>query len=294
VPALVCLVGIAAALFRLRATLPLVLLAAVGALLGGRYVRNSHEAVLLSAPLFALAMESLASAAERRALGVLSMVLPLAVGILLPAIHLRLAPNALNTDFGVGSDGRLVPKETLSLLATLPPGRVIHDCSLGGYLIWRRVPVYCDGRAIALYTESDIERLYLPLFAGGEALEAVSDRYDIRYGLARPDSDFERALTRSPEWIPLAYDRESSLFVRRRAMARSAIEPVRYLNDPAWLRAYYAPVISDDARRAALSEAIGRALAISSASPTLRALLVYLGREFPRYAEVLQDQLDPR
>ncbi len=283
------------ALTRFRALLPLCFAGLLGFFLGARYVRNSFEAVLLCAPLVGAGVEMLAVWLERRSLSIAALALP-AVVALVPGIHLAVAPGALNTDFGVGPSGALVPKQTLALLRTLSPGRTIHDCSLGGYLIWERVPVYCDGRAIALYSEADVERLFLPLYEGGAALEAVSDRYAIHYALARPDTDFERALMRSPAWVPLAFDRESTLFVRRALLPMDGVVPLddlRYVSDTPWLEAYYQARISDPAGFARFRAELHRAFAISSESPTLRAVVVFVGRMFPAYREPLAQAVEP-
>jgi hypothetical protein len=294
VPAAFCLFGIAAGLARFRSLLPLLFAGALGFFLGARYVRNSYEAVLLCAPLVGAGVESLAAWLERRGLSLAALALPVIVA-LVPGIHLAIAPRALNTDFGVGPSGALMPKQTLALLRTLPPGLTIHDCSLGGYLIWQRIAVYCDGRAIALYSEEDVEQLFLPLYAGGAALEAVSDRYAVHYALARPDTDFERALMRSPAWVPLGFDRESTLFVRRALLPLAGIEPLddlRYVSDTPWLEAYYQARIADPAGFARFRQELRRAFAISSDSPTLRAIVVFVGRLFPAYREPLMQSLD--
>jgi hypothetical protein len=295
VPAAFCGFGLVAGLLRFRALLPLCCAGLLGFFLGARYVRNSFEAVLLCAPLVGAGGEMLAAWLERRGLSIAALALP-AVVALVPGLHLAVAPGALNTDFGVGPSGALVPKQTLALLRTLPPGHTIHDCSLGGYLIWERVPVYCDGRAIALYSEADVERLFLPLYEGGAALERVSDRYAIHYALARPDTDFERALMRSPAWVPLGFDRESTLFVRRALLPQDGVVPLdelRYVSDTPWLEAYYRAHISDPAGFARFRAELRRAVAISSDSPTLRAVVVFVGRMFPAYREPLAQAVEP-
>jgi hypothetical protein len=267
---------------------------AFGFLLGARYVRNNYEAVLLCAPLVGVGCEAVAASLERRGLALATLALPVIVA-LVPGVHLAIATGALNTNFGAGPSGALVPKQTLALLRTLPPGRTIHDCSLGGYLIWEHIPVYCDGRAIALYTEEDVERLFVPLYAGGPALESVSDRYAIHYALARPDTDFERVLMRSDAWVPLAFDRESTLFVRRAFLPIPGVEPLddlRFVSDTPWLEAHYEARIADAAGFARFRDALRRAFAISNDSPTLRAIVVFVGRLFPAYREPIAQALE--
>jgi hypothetical protein len=291
VPAALCLGGLVACLGRARKVLPLVFFGVAGIAIGARYQRNTYEAVVMCAPLAGAALESAAAWLERRGLDLARRALPLAVA-LVAGLHLALAPHALDTDFGVGPSGALVPKQTFALLASLPAARTIHDCSFGGYLIWERVPVYCDGRAIALYTEDDVERLFVPLYSGGAALDAVADHFGVRYALARPDTDFERALMRDAAWVPLAFDRESTLFSRRGAPGVQPLDDLRFVADAAWLDAFYGPRLADAAGRARVGEELTRAFTIALDSPTLRAIAVEIGRRSPELREQLTRALD--
>lgn len=286
-----------------RRALPFIGCAAVGALLASRYARNLYEAILLAAPLVALAVERayLRLRARRLASAPLLVALVLA---LVAALHLRLAPAAFNARFGVGPADDAVPRETLDVARALPPGRIMNDCTLGGWLIWQRIPVYCDGRAVALYTPADVERLFLPLYGDAATVDAVADRYDIRYALARFDSDFERTLMRAPSsWLPLAYDREHSLFVRRRDAASLprdlvALDELRFAVDNGdtrgtrWLAAWYRAVAADPARVERLQAEVVAAVARCPTSRTLHAALVYLDRAEPALAERLKSALE--
>ena len=280
-----------------RRALPFVGCAAVGAVLASRYARNLYEAILLAAPLIALSVERVYLRLTARKLASAPLVVALVVGLVVPALHLRLAPAAFNPRFGVGPDDGAVPRETLDVLGALPAGRVMNDCTLGGWLIWQRIPVYCDGRAVALYTAADVERLFLPLYANDAAVDAVADRYDIHYALARFDSDFERTLMRAPSWLPLAYDREHSLFVRRRFAATLprdvvAFDELRFANDARWLDAWYGAIAADPARVDRLQSQVLAAVARCPTSRVVHAALVYLGRAQPAIADRLKRALE--
>ena len=279
-----------------REALPYLGCVVLGALVASRFQRNLCEAILLAAPLGAIAVERGRQWLLARKLRAAPLVVVLVVGALVPAIHVRLAPDAFNPRFGVGPDDGAVPVETLAALRALPDGRVMNDCTVGGWLIWQRIPVYCDGRTVALYREDDVERLFVPLYGNAATLDAVADGYDIHYALARFDSDFQNTLMRAPSWQPVALDREHALFVRRRFAAslppeRAPLGELRFVNDAAWLDPYYAAVAADPARTARLRADVVREARRCPTSRTLRASLQYLQRAQPALAAELERAL---
>jgi hypothetical protein len=288
-PALFVLFALAGTFGTWRRRLPFVLLSLAGAVLAARHVRNGAEAALLAAPLAGCALDRLR---DRRL-----VITSIALAVIPAALQFGLSgARGVNLRFGLGPDGRYLPKETLTTLRTLPPGRLMHDCTFGGWLIWQRVPVWCDGRTVTLYGESDIERLVLPLYQGEDAIEAAADKSDVAYALAREDSDFERALMKSPRWVPLAFDRESALFVRR---ARAGTLPLplddlRYAKDETWLAAHYKAVLADPARRAGLTEAFVKAYGVRPDAPVVFRTIAWLKKGEPQYADELRQVLEAR
>ena len=279
-----------------RRALPFVGCAAVGAVLASRYTRNLYEAILLAAPVVGLALERAQRRLAARRLRAAPLLVAVTVGVLVPLLHLRLAPAEFSTRFGVGPAPDAVPRQTLDLMRRLPSGHVMNDCTLGGWLIWQRIPVYCDGRAVALYTQADVERLFLPLYADVATIDAVADRFDIHYALSRFDSTFQDTLMRSSSWVPLASDREHALFVRRRFVAELPrdvlpLEELRFANDAPWLDAWYAAVAADPARTARLEAEVLRAVATADDSRTLHAALHYLAGAQPALTERLKRAL---
>ena len=280
-----------------RAALPYLGCVALGAAVASRFERNLYEAIVLSAPACALALQRAHAALVARGLRTASLLVVLVVGALVPAVHLRLAPAEFDTRFGVGPADGAVPTETLAVLGTLPPGRILNDCTTGGWLIWQRIPVYCDGRTVALYHEDDVQRLFVPLYAKAEVIDAVADHYDIHYALTRFDSDFQDTLMRAPSsWVPLAYDREHALFVRRRfadGLPREVVplDELRFTNDARWLDPWYAAIVGDPARADRLQAEVVRAATLGPTSRTLHAALHYLARAQPALAERLKQAL---
>jgi len=282
-----------------RRALPLVGCAALGAVLASRYTRNLYEAILLAAPVAGVAVERALARIADRNLRSAPLLVAVTVGALVPLAQVRLAPAEFSTRFGVGAARDAVPRQTLDVLRALPAGRVMNDCSLGGWLIWQRIPVYCDGRAVALYTQADVERLFLPLYADAATIDAVADHFDIHYALTRFDSTFQDTLMRAPSWVPLAYDREHALFVRRRFVADLPrdvlpLAELRFANDARWLDAWYAAVAADPARADRLQAEVVRAVAVCNDSRTLHAALHYLAGAEPALGPAVRVALRER
>jgi len=295
---LLLLGGVAGAAGRWRRQGAWVLLALVGGALLARFVRNAAEAVLLGAPLFGLALERWARACERRGRRLLAASLPLLIAAALFTVQVAPAGRlGFNPRFGLGASVLYRPVQTFEALRALPDGRVMNDCTFGGWLIWQRVPVYCDGRTVTLYREADLERLWRPLYDGEAAVLAAAGRFGARYFLARAQSAFEAAMMRSPRFVPLAYDRESSLFtLREHASALPpealALDELRFVDDPAWMDLWYAAVLDDATRRARLSDAV---VAAYHACPDARALvgaIEFLRRVRPAEAAELRRALE--
>jgi hypothetical protein len=283
IPAVLAALALAAGLADWRRHAFLLGLWLLAIALASRFQRNSYEALLLIAPLIGIAAQR---AFARRPATIAGLVA-------LAAVHLVVTGDrGFNRSFGPGVDERMIPTDTLDVLRAAPPGRLVHDCTLGGWLIWQRIPVYCDGRTVALYRDPDIERLFLPLYRGGAALEQVVAQYHLRYALARRDSDFERNLTRSNDWLPLAYDPEHALFVRRSdASGTDPIDEVRFDRDEAWLRGYYDAVAADPQRRARLVEQFARGAKRSPQAATLHRLLAHLDQTHPDLSKQIRDAL---
>ncbi len=268
-------------------------LALLGALLASRYLRNLYEALLLCAPLFGQLLQVTADYLRRKGFKLGASLLPVVLGLGLPGLYLRLVPaQAFNAAFGVGFDLGLFPQDTLATLEKLPAGRLIHDCTFGGYLIWKNIPVYCDGRTVALYDNRRVTELWLPLYLGERGLEVIGDRYDIRYGLARHDTDFERGMMKSTKWIPLHYDRSTSLFVREKyAAGIPLLGDLRFVDDDAWMKRWYEPVLADPVRRAALKAAVLRSFQLTADSPTLLQIVTFLKERDPALAAEIRSAL---
>lgn len=285
------LIGMVGVVGSMRKQLPFVIIAVAGAAAATRFARHSAEAVLLAAPLVGLALDRLAEALQR--LRLLRAVLPSLLVLALPILQISLGgPRAFSVRFGLGADVLYRPVQTFAALRAMPSGRVMNDCTFGGWLIWQHVPVYCDGRTVTLYRESDVADLWLPLFEGEAAIDRTAARWGVSYFLARAQSPFDEAMARSDHFVPIAYDRESALYATRRAAgSQLRFDDLRFADDPTWMDAWYKQVFADPARTKRLYQSI---VALYRESPDARALIgtmEHLRRGHPIQAAALLDLL---
>ena len=83
----------------------------------------------------------------------------------------------------------------------------------GGYLIWRGVPVFVDGRA-DVYGD-DFLNFYLEAFEARSGWREPLDAFDVRYVLMERGSPLLTLLAASGEWRQAYGDGVAQVFVRR-------------------------------------------------------------------------------
>jgi len=301
---LVLLATMAGAFRALRSPLPLGL-GLFGLLLAHRFGRNAYEAMLLGAPLIGeLLRVLLAALGRRRRVRIRSRQSVLAAGLVacVMAIHFAVGgPRVLNLQLGFGTDERYFGPDVTNTLLELPPGRTLHEFGIGGYLIWRRLPegVFADGRNLSLYPSAFIEANELALDRGIEEIEVVADRWDATYALALRGQPFGLALMTSDAWVPLQHGDHLSLFVRAsRAKALEdagvpSLHAFRFVDDPAWLRHWYAHVLASPGGRARLALELEAAATQHGPSRLMGRVLWEIRQQDPAFADQLLARLDP-
>jgi hypothetical protein len=170
---------------------------------------NRHQVVvaalaplILAAPLAdALGHRPAASRGGRAALGLFAVA---AVAL----ASLRLALPVSRTDDAV---------TPAAALAHLPPGLaarpVINSYGFGGYLIFRGVKPFIDGRS-DMYGDDHFAR-FLAIRGGDlKALDAAVRRYGVAWTLLEPDEPLVAALDAAPGWRRLYADRYAVVHVR--------------------------------------------------------------------------------
>jgi hypothetical protein len=103
------------------------------------------------------------------------------------------------------------------ILRTDPSARVYNDFSFGGYLIFRGVKTFIDGRTDQLFGGGFLSRTFgSPNKPNDEFLE-VLDEYKVSSALVRPESGQAKKLDRAPSWqrqyaddVAVVYQRSAS------------------------------------------------------------------------------------
>jgi hypothetical protein len=86
------------------------------------------------------------------------------------------------------------------ILRTDPFGRVYNDFSFGGYLVFRGVKTFIDGRTGQLFGGGFLSRTFeSPIKPNNEFLELL-DEYKVSSALVRPESRQALKLDRAPSW----------------------------------------------------------------------------------------------
>lgn len=249
---------------------------ALGIALTTRGVRNHYEAILLGVPLAALGIDAAATglAEAGLALAAWSVFVVWPLGTLAALLLLESGP-LLATWWGIGNRVEYTPEDCVNVLRTLPAGRVLNDLDTGGYLIWRGIPVFADGRALHSYTREHFERWFIPAFGSPQGMLAAADAFGVSYGLGLQRKSLGQMMMSSPDWIPVFHGMECSLFVRPAAAAtvvragRPLLEEVRGVYQPDWMRRFYESVLATPAGRRNLEAALQRVRRESPTTPVL-------------------------
>ncbi|MCB9431246.1 MAG: hypothetical protein H6668_04595 [Ardenticatenaceae bacterium] len=90
--------------------------------------------------------------------------------------------------------------------------RGYNSYNWGGYLIWRGLPVFVDGRA-DVYGDPFLQ-LYRQTFEGQVGWERPLDDYAVQYVLIERDAVLAQLLTTSPRWTEAYQDELAQIFTR--------------------------------------------------------------------------------
>jgi len=108
---------------------------------------------------------------------VMALIVIFGAGTLTAAARATVQPPAINS-----------PVAAVDVLKASPAKRVLNDAFFGGYLIWRDVPVFIDGRA-ELYGEQFVMKYFHALFLKDpNALYEILKTYDIDALLLKKDT----------------------------------------------------------------------------------------------------------
>jgi hypothetical protein len=97
--------------------------------------------------------------------------------------------------------------------ADLAERRIYNSYNWGGYLLWRGVPVFIDGRA-DVYWDAFIEEYVLAYQVRGDWRQPL-DRYGVEYVLIESGSSLATLLEESDEWVRVYRDELAVVYVRQ-------------------------------------------------------------------------------
>lgn len=106
------------------------------------------------------------------------------------------------------------PVKAVQYLQENPRGKIFNDYGFGGYLIWKGVPVYIDGRA-DLYKHNEIFTRYMDPFGEGEKASGFVGSSGADAALLAAMSRYDQLLAESLEW-ECVYRDESAVVYRKK------------------------------------------------------------------------------
>jgi hypothetical protein len=93
-------------------------------------------------------------------------------------------------------------------------GKVYNDYSFGGYLIFRGIPTFVDGRSELVFGGDFLTKLYRTLKGTGREFLQLLDEHQISLALVQPKSADAERLAESPGWRQVYADEVSILYER--------------------------------------------------------------------------------
>jgi hypothetical protein len=96
-------------------------------------------------------------------------------------------------------------------------GKIYNDYDFGGYLIFRGVSTFVDGRSDQLFVGGFLKRLHEVIDNNSPAFEAYLENCGVSVALVGPDTAEAQELKRSPNWERVYSDDVSEVFRKRRA-----------------------------------------------------------------------------
>jgi hypothetical protein len=177
------------------------------------HVRNADVFALitpmvLAAPL-ASRFKNLRDASTDAALSPRMLAMPVTVAAILTAMIPALTSYA--------PSNWISPSAAVSILKSYNPKRVFNDYDLGGYLIWRGVPTYIDGRTELYGTDFMVEHNAASALAKPMKFFELLKDYNIDATILRRQTAGSKLLDRLPEWQQVYADDVAVVHVRKAA-----------------------------------------------------------------------------
>jgi hypothetical protein len=94
-------------------------------------------------------------------------------------------------------------------------GNIYNGYDFGGYLIFRGIPTFIDGRTDQLFGDGFATENRTMVSKGPREFTGYLDKYRISIGLVAPNSIESHEFRASSDWVGVYSDDISELFVRR-------------------------------------------------------------------------------
>ncbi len=121
---------------------------------------------------------------------------------------------ALSAALHYAPNARITPAAAVAALKQANPGPVLNQYDFGGYLVYKGIPTFIDGRT-ELYGGAFFDRYYKAVTLADSAdFDRLLDKYGIRATLLSPDTPANAWLDRLPGWHRLYADDIAVVHVR--------------------------------------------------------------------------------
>jgi hypothetical protein len=116
---------------------------------------------------------------------------------------------------GIGPPDSINPAAAVDyVLRTDPSGRLYNDFSFGGYLIFRDVKTFIDGRTDQLFGGGFLARTFESPNRPNDEFLQLLDEYKVSSALVRPESGQALKLDRAPSWRRVYEDAIAAVYQR--------------------------------------------------------------------------------
>jgi hypothetical protein len=141
---------------------------------------------------------------------------------IIPAIVLAVATLATTASWrqiGIGPPESVAPKAALDFVTSAGiTGNVFNSYNFGGYLIFKGIPTFIDGRAPP-YTDDFLKEYSDAVtLADIKAAFQLLDQYKVTWVLLLPTDPLAKALAESDQWNEVYSDKDSVVLVRSRQL----------------------------------------------------------------------------
>jgi hypothetical protein len=125
---------------------------------------------------------------------------------------------ALYVSAAIGNNNRAVaeiyPADMVDVIveSDLVDSRGFNTYGWGGYMIWRELPVFIDGRG-DVYGDEFMER-YFAAKETGDGWRELFDEYGVDYALLDRGAELNAVLAEADDWVRVLDDEVAELFVR--------------------------------------------------------------------------------